>query len=129
MITGGFVKVGSSWEKGSATEIWSPGGQACDTPDMTRGRWGHAQFTVRDTVTVCGGSLENTCETLKDGQWRLSHALYQIRDRPSVWNAGNETYIIGGSHSHGSHKTTDKINNDGCSGVEKGFAVRYPGTS
>lgn len=107
----------------SSAEIWSPTGLTCNIPDMTKGRKFHVQFTDGDVVTVCGGEDDNTCETLKDGQWTESQTMKQNRYASSVWKTGDGTYIMGGWYPESAHKTSEKINTDGS--LERGFSLKY----
>ena len=107
----------------SSAEIWSPTGLTCNIPDMTKGRQYHVQFTDGDAVTVCGGEDDNTCETLKDGQWRLSQTLKQNREGSTVWTTGDGTYIMGGYKPASAHKTSEKTSIDGS--LERGFSLKY----
>ena len=107
----------------SSAEIWSPTRLNCNIPNMTKGRKYHVQFTDGDAVTVCGGGNDNTCETLKDGQWRVSHTWQQTRSSSSVWKSGDATYIIGGWDPESVSKTSEKINTDGS--LERGFSLKY----
>ena len=102
----------------SSAEIWSPTGLTCNIADMKKGRKFHVQFTNGDVVTVCGH--DNTCETLKEGQWRVSHTLQQRIIRSSVWNTDDGAYIMGGSDEPIS---TTKIGDNRS--VDPGFQLKY----
>ena len=80
---------------------------------MTKSRYSHVQFTNGDAVTVCGGWEEKTCETLKDGQWRVSHTMQKGRSNSAFWRAGNRSYIMSGYHKQYDDTTSEIALNDG----------------
>ena len=88
---------------------------------MTKGRTFHVQFTDGDVVTVCGGYKDKTCETLRDGQWRVSHTLHVSRHVSAVWTAKDASYVIGGMEPQ--EKTSEGIKSSGR--VFTGFALKY----
>ena len=48
--------------------------------------------------TVCGGYRdgEQTCETLDNGQWQVSHTLQQRRTRHVMWQSPSQGIIVMG---------------------------------
>ena len=63
------------------SEIWSPMGHTCNIPRMKMSRCFHAQFTVNNEITACGGwgaGQNDTCETLKDGKWSVTYGKNEV---------------------------------------------------
>lgn len=74
-------------------------------------------------MVICGGDDEDTCESLKNGQWTRSQLrLKEKRADSTVWKTTNETFVIGGS-SYYALISSEKIAQDGKIG--RGFRLRY----
>ena len=120
MITGSRRSTHNSL---SSVEIWSPDGITCNISDMTKSRYSHVQFTNGDAVTVCGGWEDKTCETLKNGQWRVTHTMHKVRSYSAVWTSKDWPYIMSGYRDKGEDKTSERPLKDGR--VAFGLTLKY----
>ena len=91
---------------------------------MTKGRFSHVQFTDGDAVTVCGGWEDKTCETLKNGQWRVTHTMQKARSYSAIWTTEDRPYVMSGYRERwGEDKTSEIPLKDGR--VASGLTLKY----
>ena len=108
LITGGY-----DGDSLSSVEIFNPSNPSfsCQLPNMTVTRSQHTAVGR----TVCGGYRdgEQTCETLDNGQWQVSHRLQQRRDGHVMWQSPSQGIIVMGGWTSGTQNTTERLEGNG----------------
>ena len=109
LITGGY-----DGDSLSSVEIFNPSNPSfsCQLPNMTVARWYHAAVGR----TVCGSWRDDggqTCETLDNGQWQVSHNLQQWRYNPVMWQSPSQGIIVMGGSYSGTETTTERLEGNG----------------
>ena len=110
LITGGYDED----DRLSSVEIFDPSNPSfsCQLSNMTVARAGHAAVGT----TVCGGwgydSIQ-TCETLNDGQWQVSHSLQEKRVDHVMWQSPSEGVILMSGTWGGTRNTTERLDGNG----------------
>ena len=110
LITGG-------WDediKWSSAEIFDPSNPSltCNLPNMTVARSYHA--AVGRTVCGGGGDGLQTCETLDNRQWKVSHILQEERWIHVMWQSPSQGVMVMGSGGFSdTGKTTKRLEGNG----------------
>ena len=114
LITGGLD--GKALEALSSVEVFDPSNPSlnCTLPSLSVERFHHAA----SGLTVCGHFWdEQSCETLDEHQWTVSHQLEQKRKSHVMWQSPNKgVLLMGGEYGE---NTVETLQDDGNSVMQQ----------
>jgi len=103
---------------GTSVQLFIPSrNQTCRLPDNEERRYGH---TVDGLLLCGGGRTADTCVTLSEGKWTVSHTNIRRWCATSV-KFGSTLYLIGGK----SERTTDIVDMSEGGEARPGFELQH----